>query len=1408
MIFKSVFGKNLKQPEARSQAIENAIKQARAAYKVRPIEEAREPVLKLQDLFVEQEIDRLELLYAADSSLTGDEFWLREIVTILLRAPSLKEDETSYLLRLCLLEPTKLELWQRVFRERRNSSNPMGLDQAHEQCALALLPFFPGQYESRWPDHGRESEARALFLLCLNHAVDQVVTLGRDDDPAGELLDAAVRLLPERHDALSALAHRIVRLDDHRPQSLGIVLESLMGNPAEHDLRMWAAGALLGIPGHFEEGLSLLRQLHEAGDRSPTLLQALISALKTLDEISEGDVPLFREYLAANPGDIRAADLLAERHARREDLGQDAIRLYRLAAASSPRRTLYLRLLGRASASRSDWSQVIETFNEVRAAGQETEDIIIPLATAYSEFDRSDADALAVYRHAIELGSRKPEIHALLCRELYRTAPRAPDSIAQFTQSTLACPECSWAQLGLASHCLETGDAGRALDAAVALLERNPQDKEARRIGGRALAADFSRRRMGRLANVAPEALRAVFEEAHAQAPDAGPVALGLARRRVADGVRDSETARLLGEVCRRNPDAHDLRIARADILWEIGQRPNAAELYRELLERCRAAENHELPRGVTAEIRHRALMRFADCIVRPPGPSPADIEFLMEAAAQSDAPAETVLAAARSVIDLEADHPARLPLFQRALLLAPADLKIERAVAEAFAVQGNPKPAIALAVRLLGMGRDDEETVSLLRSIRDLVNPEQLSRGLIARLRASANPERHSPPLLLAVGELIAMAGLLEPEDLPILQRLHESFPRNVRVLRRLAECLTLAGHHEAAAEFYVELIEDNRDDDELILQMAKTSARLGRRSRSDLRVAQRAVHLEPDNPELILHLAAIELDTGQFPDAIRRLDTILRQDPDLHPRIMNLLERYKRLSTEQGELGLLFARLHIRAGRADQAMAVLGRLQQNYQKYLGELLSCYTEIIAIGLTTPRPYVERAVLYRLSGCVDEAVEDMAAAHRLAPDNMDILGEYADTLRQKLHTQDHVDASTAVRCGELFMEAGDDEGAFEMADLALGANPHDQAALHLLARLQLNAGSLHNCWDTLKKLPARESAMGMLQELARAFAEQEEHGLAVDVTTEAIQIAGPQTDLLQQLRTLYQEQARSSEGAHQRQRILGALSERAQDRYELREQLGSGSMGIVYKAYDRELDEIVVLKIMPEHFARDSEALARFRNEAKAARKLAHPNICRIHDIGEESGRKHISMEYVAGGDLRQYLRDRGGKLPQKEAIAIAREVALALAHAHEEGVLHRDIKAANIMLTGSGRVKLSDFGIASLLQAANRSVGASDASTSVIGTPLYMSPEQFDGEYLTKASDLYSFGVLLYEMLSGSPPFTRGSIAYHHRFTPPPPIPNVPASLWAVIEKLLSKKAAQRYQSAEEVIAALDEFR
>jgi tetratricopeptide (TPR) repeat protein/predicted Ser/Thr protein kinase len=260
------------------------------------------------------------------------------------------------------------------------------------------------------------------------------------------------------------------------------------------------------------------------------------------------------------------------------------------------------------------------------------------------------------------------------------------------------------------------------------------------------------------------------------------------------------------------------------------------------------------------------------------------------------------------------------------------------------------------------------------------------------------------------------------------------------------------------------------------------------------------------------------------------------------------------------------------------------------------------------------------------------------------------------------------------------------------------------------------------------------------------------------------------------------------------------------DRYEIVRLLGEGGMGAVYRARDRELDREVALKVIRPELARNAQVLGRFKQELILARQVTHRNIIRIFDLGSDRGTRFITMEFIEGEDLSSILARRG-KLPVQEAAAIIRQACLGLEVAHAEGVVHRDLKPQNIMLDQQGKVSVMDFGIARSIDESNLT-----RTGALLGTPTYMSPEQAQGHKVDARSDLYTLGIIFYELVTGTPPFSADSpmatLVRRIQEKPAPPVslePSLPPAVNAIILKMLATNAADRYQNAGEILRDLD---
>ena len=269
------------------------------------------------------------------------------------------------------------------------------------------------------------------------------------------------------------------------------------------------------------------------------------------------------------------------------------------------------------------------------------------------------------------------------------------------------------------------------------------------------------------------------------------------------------------------------------------------------------------------------------------------------------------------------------------------------------------------------------------------------------------------------------------------------------------------------------------------------------------------------------------------------------------------------------------------------------------------------------------------------------------------------------------------------------------------------------------------------------------------------------------------------------------------------------VGKRLDGRYEIREIVGVGGMAVVYKAYDNIDDRMVSIKVLKDEFLANEEFRRRFKNESKAIAVLSHPNIVKVYDVSLGDKLQYIVMEYVEGITLKEYIEQQG-VIPWKEAVHFTTQILRALQHAHDKGIVHRDIKPQNILLLENGSIKVTDFGIARFSRGETRTM-----TEAAIGSVHYISPEQARGETTDDKADIYSVGVVLYEMITGRLPFEAESavsvaiMQVQNEATPPREInPQIPLGLEQITLHAMEKSTANRYQSAAEMLLDLDELK
>jgi tetratricopeptide (TPR) repeat protein len=623
---------------------------------------------------------------------------------------------------------------------------------------------------------------------------------------------------------------------------------------------------------------------------------------------------------------------------------------------------------------------------------------------------------------------------------------------------------------------------------------------------------------------------------------------------------------------------------------------------------------------------------------------------------------------------------------------------------------------------------------------------------------------------------------------------------------LSRAGDCYRKAGFHRHAAQAYVRTQRWDAAAEALEEGLADEATQLGQDTRK-----------QQEHRKLVLQTARLYEQAGK----IERAQGVLERAGSFGAAA--------ELAARRGEFARA-AEYYLKAGdppRAADALRQLGQ-DQAASRVLGQYHRDRDEDheAARHLEAAGEFVDAGDLYRkleqyerAGACYERQGEAAQAAEmfRLAGDDAHAAANYeeaghfleaaecyaglGDSSREAAML---ARAGRLLQAGEIYHRQNEDEEAIKVLQQVRSDHPDFAGASALLGAI-FRARGLHSL--AIKKLVqaigdteiGREN-IEAYYELATVYEANQEFAKAADLYEKILAVDYHHGDVQERLSHAREQVRTSPASAASEPKAPGEQGAGSRPgRYQILGELGRGGMGIVYKARDTVLDRMVAYKVLPDALKENPQALRNFLREAKSAAQLNHPNIVTVYDAGEQDGRYYIAMEYVDGTTLKEILRRRKVISPNA-SIHVLLQMCEGLSYAHEKKIVHRDVKTANTMWTRDRKAKIMDFGLAKVVEEVR------NHTTMVSGTPYYMSPEQTLGRNVDHRTDIYSLGVTLFELATGTLPFREGNVPYHHVHTPAPDPrevnPELPLFLAEIISRCLQKEPDARYQSAREVIA------
>lgn len=826
----------------------------------------------------------------------------------------------------------------------------------------------------------------------------------------------------------------------------------------------------------------------------------------------------------------------------------------------------------------------------------------------------------------------------------------------------------------------------------------------------------------------------------------------------------------------------------------------------------------------------------MAHCLARKGEADEEALEIMRRALAANPKETAVLLALAQSYVRQEKEDDDAKDIYLRALRVEANDVGILSRLAKMATAQDDAELIVQSIEKLRTLGEASTEQSRLLAEAysklgveegraeevyREALAEDASRTDIAARLAGIYARQERTDADAVAVyeaahqgnGKSLAIAlqlakAHLEASNadraLAIADELLQEHPGDAGVIRLAAQASAALDKLEDAIERYEGLLAQDEGDEDSVCQLASLYRDNQQLDAKAFDLYRRAVQLRPSDLEFHEALARCQAAQGAWTDVVETVKHYLTHAPKHMDQAIGLMEDLSEDSEGALKLQWFLVETLIYSRRYRAATERLRKIVEADVSQREQALSSLDKILAKKSDEAGAHQLRGTILNSMDRMSEARHSLERAHRFDRNNEAIGRDLLKFYQKLLEERESIDVR--FQLGKLAMKLRELDLAISCFQRTDKDERYEAESAMSLGQCFIAKGMLDLAFHELRRMPAEDQTKQLLYELGKRYESSSDFSGAREVYKVIVGVDIGYKDAQKKLDRLLH--AATDPDSPERTAILNTLSEAAKSRYDLIQELGRGAMGIVYKARDNELEEMVALKILPDSLGQNENALKLFRQEARNARRLAHPNVVRIHDIGEERGRKYISMEFIDGIDLKQRLIEVRRKLPFEETVHYAKQICKAMVAASEAHIVHRDLKPANIMITKKKQIKVADFGIAKLIQD-ETVIKPKKKPGPVVGTPLYMSPEQVKGEQVDRRADIYSAGAMFYEMVSGRPPFVEGDLAYHHVFTEPKPLGKDVDPIFAnMVMKCLEKKPEDRWNDASEMFDELEKIK